>query len=145
MKKVLLTVSLAATILSGCAITTEGSLLEPLAEKPDTVCIIYNPDVGIKQAHAIFRKAFKDHGINAVVCREKSECKSQWYMTYDLSRSWDMATYLSSGHLELYKGDALVSTSDFSGGWGFNFGKYGRTQQKLEGMIDALLGEVGYY
>ena len=144
MKKVLLIASLAATALAGCAISTEGSLLEPLAEKPDVVCIIYNPDVAIKQAPGIFKKAFKERGIDATICRAKSECKSQWYMTYDLSRSWDMATYLSSGHLELYKGSELVSTSDFSGGWGFNFGKYGRTQQKLEGMIAALLGEVGY-
>ena len=45
------------------------------------------------------------------------------------------------GHAELYKDGQLVSSVDFSGGWGWNLAKYGRMKQKLDGMIGALLGE----
>lgn len=56
-------------------------------------------------------------------------------MTYVLTRRWDLTPYLAMGHAELYQDGQLVSSVDFSGGWGLNFAKYGRTKQKLDGMM----------
>lgn len=53
MKKVLIAAASAA-LLTGCAITTEGTLTEPLQEKPDTVCIINNPAVAIVKSTPSF-------------------------------------------------------------------------------------------
>ena len=102
-----------------------------MAERPDSVCIIRNPAVAIVQAPTIFQQSFQSRGVNAVVCESKQDCKSPWYMT----------PYLAMGHAELYQDGQLVSSVDFSGGWGLNFAKYGRTKLKLDGMIGALLGE----
>lgn len=107
----------------------------------DSVCIIRNPAVAIVQAPTIFQQSFQSRGVNAVVCESKQDCKSPWYMTYVLTRRWDLTPYLAMGHAELYQDGQLVSSVDFSGGWGLNFAKYGRTKQKLDGMIGALLGE----
>ena len=138
----LILVPIAATLLSGCvSVSTTGSLSAPMKEKPDVVCIIRNPSDPVPKATGIFQKAFKDHGVDSVVCDSKKDCKSPWYMTYVLTRSWDVATFLKAGHLELYKGDDLVSYVDHNGGDGLNFAKFGRTQWKLESMIAALLGE----
>ena len=139
--KSLLLLPLAAALISGCAVTTEGSLQAPMAERPDSVCIIRNPAVAIVQAPTIFQQSFQSRGVNAVVCESKQDCKSPWYMTYVLTRRWDLTPYLAMGHAELYQDGQLVSSVDFSGGWGLNFAKYGRTKQKLDGMIGALLGE----
>lgn len=119
--KSLLLLPLAAALLSGCAVTTEGSLQAPMAERPDSVCIIRNPAVAIVQAPTIFQQSFQSRGVNAVVCESKQDCKSPWYMTYVLTRRWDLTPYLAMGHAELYQDGQLVSSVDFSGGWGVEF------------------------
>lgn len=132
---------LVAVLLTGCAITTEGSLNAPLTERPDTICIVRNPAVAIVEALGVFQQSLKERGVNSVVCDSKEDCRSSWRMTYVLTRRWDMVPYLANGHMELYKNDELISSVDFSGGWGLNFAKYGHTRAKLDGMIGALLGE----
>lgn len=139
--KSLLLLPLATVLISGCAVTTEGSLQAPMTERPDSVCIIRNPAVAIVQAPNIFQQSFQSRGVNAVVCELKQDCESPWHMTYVLTRRWDLTPYLAMGHAELYKDGQLVSPVDFSGGWGWNLAKYGRMKQKLDGMIGALLGE----
>lgn len=137
----LILLPVAAALLTGCAITTEGSLKAPMTERPDSVCIIRNPAVAIAQATSIFQQSLKARGVDSEVCDKLEDCKSQWHMTYVLTRRWDMAPYLATGHLELFKNDELISSVDFSGGWGFNFAKWGHSREKIDGMIGALLGE----
>lgn len=139
--KPLLLLPAVAVLLTGCGITTEGSLQAPLADRPENVCIIRNPAVAIAQAPTIFLQSFQARGVTAVVCETSKDCEFPWHMTYVLTRRWDMAPYLATGHVELYKDGHLVSSVDFSGGWGLNFAKFGNTRKKLDGMIGALLGE----
>lgn len=140
MKKVLIAAASAA-LHTGCAITTEGTLTEPLQEKPDTVCIINNPAVAIGKVNTILQQSLQARGVNSVVCATLDDCKSPWHMTYVLTRRWDMVPYLAGGHMELYKDGTRVSAVDFSGGWGFNFAKWGHSREKIDGMVGALLGE----
>lgn len=140
MKRFILPLVITA-FLTGCAITTEGSLTAPLAEKPGTICIINNPDVGIGQVNSIIQRSLKARGVSSVVCETAKECKYPWHMTYTMTRRWDMVPYLASGYMELYKNGESVSSVDFSGGWGLNLAKWGHTKEKIDGMVGALLGE----
>lgn len=141
MNKVIL-LPVAAALLSGCsAITTKGSLSAPLTEKPDTVCIIRNPAVAVGKSAEIIQQSLKSRGIDAVIYQSITDCKSQWHMTYVLTRRWDLVPYLATGHMVLYKNNNVFSSVDFSGVNGFNFAKFGHAKEKIDGMVGALLAE----
>lgn len=137
--KALFLLPVAALALGGCAITTEGTLTDPLKEKPDSVCVIQNPAVAIANSAQIIEKALEKRGVDAVVCASKDDCKSQWHLTYVLYRRWDLVPYLAEGRMDLYKNGEVISSVDYSGGWGFNFAKFGHTAAKIDGMVGALI------
>ena len=108
--KALFLLPVAALALGGCAITTEGTLTEPLKEKPDSVCVIQNPAVAIANSAQIIEKALEKRGVDAVVCASKDDCKSQWHLTYVLYRRWDVVPYLAEGRMDLYPESRLMLT-----------------------------------
>ena len=140
MKPIVFGALAACALLSGCANVTTGSLTQPLDSKPSVVCIVRNPEVKITAALPYLQKAFARRGIESEVCDKREDCQSPWTLDYEFRRSWDMTTYLSSGDLVLYEGTKIVATANYSAG-SWTLTKWGRTEERIDGLVAKLLGE----
>lgn len=134
------TVAFSVVMLSGCANVTSGSLHAPLNEWPSEICIIENPKVKISAALPAMQEAFARRNIKTEVCSNVQDCKSPWRLEYVMRRSWDVTTYLGSGQMTLRKDGRIVSTSSYEAG-DFSFNKWGKTDERIDGMVAKLLGE----
>lgn len=132
--------AISVIMISGCANVTSGSLQAPLSEWPSEICILENPKVTISAALPAMQDAFSRRGIKTVVCSNAQDCQSPWRLEYVMRRSWDVTTYLGSGRMTLRKDGRIVSTASYEAG-DFTFTKWGKTDERIDGMVAKLLGE----
>lgn len=127
-------------LLTGCANTTTGKFHAPLEVKPSDVCIIRNPSVQIDAAIPSLQIAFQRRGIASTVVDNATECKTDFRLNYVMRRSWDVTTYLGSAQLTLLRNNTVISTANYEAG-DLTLTKWGKTEQRIDGMVGKLLGE----
>jgi len=138
MYKPLLAITLVA--LTGCTAVS----VEPLAEKPQHMCIKRNPKVIIEDFVPVLQAGLRRHGIESTLYDSVPLSCSQ-IMEYTARRSWDMAPYLSTAEIVILgpRRQTLAKANyHLRGKGGLSLMKWQGTKSKIDPVIDELLANV---
>jgi hypothetical protein len=129
-------------LLSGCTavnvrpVETESKIAHVCVKDCSDMC--FEGDM-----MSIIRDGFDRHGITTQVYTDNlpSECK--YHLTYFCERTWDMATYMHYAELKLFDGQNQIGYAEYrlKGKGGFSLMKWESTKDKMDPVIDQLLGE----
>lgn len=135
--RMLLVVSM---ILTGCT----SVQVEPVAVRPDLVCIQENPAVWIKDFLPVVRAGFARHGI-ATESYAQVPRQCPYVLEYTARQTWDFTPYLSVAELTLRDANGrMVGQANYHlrGKGGLSLMKWQGTAAKLDPVIDELLGQM---
>ncbi len=138
MYKPLLAITLVA--LAGCTAVS----VEPLAEKPQHMCIKRNPKVIIEDFVPVLQAGLRRHGIESTLYDSVPLSCSQ-IMEYTARRSWDMAPYLSTADLLIRdRQDRRLAKAHYHlrAKGGFSLLKWASVESKMNPVIDQLLARA---
>jgi hypothetical protein len=146
MKKIYKTILTAVvlTALIGCSPTINIKPVDSAKYKISEICIKKNEKVIVPEFVEILEQGINRHGIKTNLVPEiSSEC--DYWLDYVATQRWDIVTFMSDAHLDLYKGNLLIASADRknpSGLFGFggmNPSKWNSTRSKVDPLIDELL------
>lgn len=126
--------------LTGCSIT---QVVEPVAEntKIDKIWIqheskTHNEGLEPELANIINNAGFKTQIFNA----NSADNPGDFVLRYSANWRWDLAMYLEYFKAEIYKGAKVVGSLTYNArNGGGNFGKFGKTRNKIEPLIIEML------
>jgi hypothetical protein len=133
--------AIAITWLSACT-SVHVRPVDDARHKLAHVCIQENPAVLIADFLTVVQEGFERHGLSTEIYRAGIAPRQCEYMlTYTARQSWDMARYLSTAELTLWRGSELVSRGDYHlrGKGGFSLMKWQGTKAKIDPVIDQML------
>lgn len=134
------TLCVVSLILAGCT----SVQVEPVAVRPDLVCIQENPAVWVKDFLPAVRAGFARHGVpTETYAQVPRQCP--YVLEYTARQTWDMAPYLSVAELTIRDaGGRQVGQADYHlrGKGGLSLMKWQGTAAKLNPVIDQLLGQM---
>ena len=117
-----------------------ANTIEMIDKKYDVkhICIQNNPKVIVDGYLPLLVKAFNEHGISTEVYKNKIPAHCRVMSTYTARYSWDMAQYLGSAEVAVFKDDSRIGygTYDVSS---FNFSKYASVQTKMMPIFNQML------
>ena len=127
-------------ILAGCT----SVQVQPVAVRPDVVCIQENPAVWVKDFLPVVRAGFARHGVpTESYTQVPRECP--YVLEYTARQTWDGVPYLSAAELTLRDASGrLVGQADYHlrGKGGFSLMKWQGTATKINPVVDELLGQM---
>jgi hypothetical protein len=106
------------------------------------VCIVSNPKVTVSDFVDVLRDGFNRHNVPTSVVTPEAARSCDVILTYTALRSWDVTTYLSHAELRLWRSGIEIGSADYhlKGKGGFSLNKWGSTKEKMDPVIDQLLG-----
>jgi hypothetical protein len=134
-------VSIASFFMMGCT----SIQVRPVEPKKDNLKLVYikeNPNSGAGDLLMVIERQFQRHGIETKVISGEPPASTDYLLTYNSQRNWDMSYYLAHADLFLKRGNKLVAEASYNQGGGFNFGKWGSTESKMAPIIDQMLAGV---
>ena len=119
---IILTIS--TMMMVGCAITEVSPLpYDPMLKK---ITLHDNPKTTVPDFQAVLEENFNKHGIAVTRAAEFAQVGDDEYsIRYSASQLWDIATFMSSAFVTIYKGGKQVATA-----------RYERVCQGLVTVID---------
>ena len=119
-------------------------------EPPDSalavehICIQENPAVQVADFVDVIRGRLEYHQITTEVFSGSAPDGCQYILTYTALRSWDLSAFLSHAEVYLSRDGRQVAKGVFHlrGKGGYALTKYNSTKQKMDPVVDQLLGET---
>lgn len=141
MKLKLIIVAL-ATMLFAVGCTSIEVLPVASKENIQKIYIINNPKVVVDDFVSVLQDGFSRHNIATVVVEESQMQASDVTLRYVARRSWDIAPYLSTAELRLWRDGKLIGSADYRlrGGGGLSLNKWDSVKIKMDPVIDRLVG-----
>jgi len=134
------TLCVVSLMIAGCT----SVQVEPVAVRPDLVCIQENPAVWVKDFLPVVRAGFARHGVpTETYAQVPRHCP--YVLEYTARQTWDVAPYLSVAELTLRDANGrMVGQADYHlrGKGGLSLMKWQGTAAKLDPVIDELLGQM---
>jgi len=131
---------IATFLITGCTSVT----VQPIAPNANLqqVCIINNPKVTVSDFISVLRDGFARHNIATSVVEESQSQSCDVTLTYTALRSWDFKPYVSHAELRLWRDGKQIGSADYhlNGKGGLSLTKWGSTKEKMDPVIDELLG-----
>lgn len=125
--------------LSACT-TVKVQKVDTAAHPLEQVCIVENPKVAVADFLQVLEDGFQRHGIQTSVHRGQIPESCEYTLTYTATRGWDFKPFLNMAELRLRKGKTNVASASYRHGGGLALNKWASTQEKLDPVIDQLLG-----
>jgi hypothetical protein len=106
------------------------------------VCIVQNSKVTVSDFVSVLQDGFSRHDIATAVVEPAQAGTCDATLTYTALRSWDFKPYISHAELRLWQGGKQIGSADYhlNGKGGFALTKWGSTREKMDPVIDQLLG-----
>ena len=136
----LLLIGIVLTTIAGCTAVSVRSVNSDLGIKH--VCIEDGQEACFDgQMIGIIEDGFQRHGITTEVYDGELPPECEYHLTYMCERTWDLAMYMTHAELRLYKGRSQIGNAEYhlKGKGGFSPGKWARTKDKMDPVIDELL------
>ena len=134
------TLCVVSLVLAGCT----SVQVEPVAVRPELVCIQENPAVWVKDFLPVVRAGFARHGVpTETYAQVPRQCP--YVLEYTARQTWDMAPYLSVAELTIRDASGRrVGQADYHlrGKGGLSLMKWQGTAAKLNPVIDELMGQM---
>ncbi len=107
-----------------------------------SVCIVNNPKVTVSDFVSVLQDGFSRHNIATTVVQPSQAQSCDVTLTYTALRSWDFKTYISHAGLRLWRNGSQIGSADYhlKGKGGLSLTKWGSTKEKMDPVIDQLLG-----
>ena len=133
-------VTAAAALVAGCAITQS---VKPVAATGITsICVKNNPQVMMADFPKELRSQVEARGIKTSSFDGNKPAGCRHHMEYTANWRWDMAMYLAFADLRVYEDGLLVGQATYDAlGGGANFGKFGKTSEKLQPLVEQLFAK----
>ena len=133
----------AAVAVAGCTSISVSPVAKTAEVK--SVCIINNPKVAVSDFTSVLRDGFSRNGIATSIVDESQARGCDVTLTYTALRSWDFMPYLSHAELRLWRGGMQIGSADYhlNGKGGLSLTKWASTKEKMDPVIDQLLGRAG--
>ena len=127
-----------AMLVTGCTITQHVQPVPP--NTLSSLCIEENDETWSKEFLPTLRAQLEHRGIASTVYQGTPPESCRYRLTYDVNWGWDLAVYLTYANLRIYDGIKPIgeATYDARDGGG-RFDKFGRTEEKLNTLLDQLL------
>ena len=125
--------------LSACT-TVKVQKVDTAAHPIEQVCILENPKVAVGDLLQVLEDGFQRHGIQTSVQRGRVPESCEYTLTYTATRGWDLKPFMNRAELRLKKGKANIASASYSHGGGLALNKWASTKDKLDPVIDQLLG-----
>lgn len=131
---------IALAFASGCT----SIQVEPLQERPSSICIQNNPKVQVTDFLPVLQKNLARRGIESQVYAQPP-LTCEYRMTYVAYRSWDIVTYLSKAELEIFdSNNRSIAAAHYHlrGKGGVAMTKWQSTETKMLPVLDQLLKNI---
>lgn len=129
--------AIAIVAVSGCTAVS----VQPLANKPQHMCIERNEAVIIADFVPVLQAGLKRHGMTSTL-HDVPPVSCSYVLSYTARRSWDMAPYLSTADLEIRNQQGRrVATAHYHlrGKGGLSLVKWASVKSKMDPVMDELL------
>jgi len=137
-------------LLTAVVLITAGCTsinVKPVAPTADlqSVRIINNPKVTVSDFISVLQDGFNRHDIATSVVEQSQAQSCDVTLTHTALRSWDFKPYISHAELRLWRGGKQIGSADYhlKGKGGLSLTKWGSTKEKMDPVIDQLLGSQG--
>jgi len=134
-------ISITSILIIGCT-NIQVRPVQPETGKIKLVYIKENPSSVASDLLMVIERQFQRHGIETKVISGEPPTSSDYLLTYNSQRNWDMSYYLTRADLLLKRGNKVVAEASYNQGGGFNFCKWGSTESKMAPIIDQMLTGV---
>jgi hypothetical protein len=136
------TAVLLGTSLAGCTAVQVNPVTAE--NRMNHICIQENPKVQVSDFVSVMQQGFQKHGITSQVVGPDVPADCTYISTYTARRSWDLAPYLSTAQIDIYRDGRPIASAMYHlrGKGGFALTKFANTETKILPVIDQLLGQA---
>ena len=134
--------TLVAVALTSCAaISTNNEIVHTQALPQFTdICIQKNVNLSNTDEYlSVISKRFEAHNIKTQTYETQKPADCKYTVSYDLERAWDLAPFVSNARLRLFDNGLQIHTVQYQVDNTFDTAKWGKTQTKLEALVDKLI------
>lgn len=120
--------------------------VKPLDQSLDIshVCIENNPEVLVVDFETVLVEGLDRQGISVAVFSKEQMEQCEYVLTYTARRKWDFKPFLAYAFLRLEKDGIQIAHAEYRHSGGFALNKWASTREKIDPVIDELLGSYEY-
>lgn len=126
--------------LAGCT-TVDVRRVDAQQHDLKLVCIEEHTVYPGSDLLTVIEDGFHRHGIKTMVYSAKAPDSCEYTLRYAEYRGWDFTQFLKRVELSLRLKDKTIASATYNHSGGLALNKYASTQEKVNPVIDELLGE----
>lgn len=131
--------SLFVLLLSACT-TVKVQKVDAESHAITSVCIIENPRVAVRDFLQVLEDGFARHNIQTRIIKGAAPKECEYTLSYTATRGWDFKPFMNRADLRLRKNNVLVASATYAHAGGLALNKWASTAEKMDPVIDELLG-----